>query len=288
MTPPPIIVLGSVNLDFVARAPTLPRPGETVTGATLARHPGGKGANQALAARRLDAEVRLIARVGADPLADEALTLLRAEGVDLSGVRADAEAATGVALIAVDAGGENQIVVASGANAQLTPDRLPALPEGALLCQLELPVETVAAAVARARGFVAVNLAPALPIPDAVLARADLLVANAAEAATYGARLHAGPGLVAVTLGAEGATLFRHGEPIASAPPPPVAVVDSTGAGDAFTAALVIALLEGRPPDAALAFACAAGALATTRPGAQPALPRRAEVDSLIARRHEP
>ncbi|MDO9487729.1 MAG: PfkB family carbohydrate kinase, partial [Sphingomonadaceae bacterium] len=120
-----ITVVGSVNLDLVATAATLPRPGETVTGATLARHPGGKGANQALAARRLGAEVRLVARVGADAMADQALALLRQDGVDLSDCRADATAPTGVALIAVAADGENLIVVAPGANAGFTPDLLP-------------------------------------------------------------------------------------------------------------------------------------------------------------------
>src|ERR1700712_5770373 len=119
-----ITVVGSINLDFVASAPRLPRAGETVTGATLARHPGGKGANQALAARRLGAWVRLLAQVGDDPLADEALALLRAEGVDLSGCAVDPAAPTGVALIAVGPDGENQIVVAPGANAGFTPDRL--------------------------------------------------------------------------------------------------------------------------------------------------------------------
>ena len=121
---PHITVVGSVNLDFVARGARLPAPGETVTGATLARHPGGKGANQALAARRLGAEVRLVARVGRDTLAAEALQLLRAGGVDLAGCREDAQAATGVALIAVSAEGENQIVVAPGANARLRPAHL--------------------------------------------------------------------------------------------------------------------------------------------------------------------
>jgi len=277
---PKITVVGSVNLDFVATAPTLPAPGETVTGATLARHPGGKGANQALAARRLGAEVVLVGRVGADALADEALALLRAEGVDLSACETDAQAPTGVALIAVSAEGENQIVVAPGANAAFAPGRLPAVIDGALVCQLELPVETVAAAVARASGFVCVNLAPAAELPDAVFARADLLVANEAEARFYGERLHRAAGLVAVTLGARGAELWRGGERLAFAAPPPVAVVDTTGAGDCFVAALTVALLEGKGYEAALTFACRAGALATTRAGAQPSLPTRAELEA--------
>lgn len=279
-----VTVVGSVNLDLVATGTRLPAPGETVTGTTLARHPGGKGANQALAARRLGTEVRLVGRVGTDAMADEALALLRQDGVDLTACVADPGAPTGVALIAVASGGENLIVVAPGANATFTPDRLPEAVAGALICQLELPVDTVAAAVAAAPGFVAVNLAPAAPIPDALLARADLLVANEAEAAFYGDRLHSARGHVAVTLGARGAQLFEGGVLVAEAVPPPVAAVDTTGAGDCFVAALTVALLEGQEPAAALAFACAAGALAVTRPGAQPSLPWRHEVEALMGR----
>ncbi|WP_374452641.1 ribokinase [Phenylobacterium sp.] len=277
-----ITVIGSVNLDFVATAASLPAPGETVTGATLARHPGGKGANQALAARRLGADVSLVARVGADGLADEALALLAAEGVDLEQCDTDAAAATGVALIAVAAGGENQIIVAPGANAAFTPDHLATPTHDALICQLELPLETVAAAVAQASGFVCLNLAPAAPLAPAALARADLIVVNETEAAFYGPALHDLPGLVAVTWGARGAGLFQGGRQLAAAAPPPVEAVDATGAGDAFVGALVVALLEGQPHAAALAFACTAGALAATRPGAQPSLPTRAEVEACL------
>ena len=277
-----ITVIGSVNLDFVATAARLPAPGETVTGATLARHPGGKGANQALAARRLGADVSLVARVGADGLADEALALLAAEGVDLEQCDTDAAAATGVALIAVAAGGENQIIVAPGANAAFTQDHLTAPAAGALICQLELPLDTVAAAVAQASGFVCLNLAPAAPLAPAALARADLIVVNETEAAFYGPALHDLPGLIAVTWGARGAGLFQGGRQLAAAAPPPVEAVDATGAGDAFVGALVVALLEGQPHAAALAFACTAGALSATRPGAQPSLPTRAEVEACL------
>ncbi|HYD44005.1 MAG TPA: ribokinase [Phenylobacterium sp.] len=282
MSLPRIVVAGSVNLDFVAAAARLPAPGETVTGASFARHPGGKGANQALAAQRLGAEVVFIGRVGIDPFAGEALALLRAEGVDLSLCEADPDASTGVALISVASSGENQIVVASGANAALTPDRLPPLPDGALICQLELPLETVVKAVGEARGFVAVNLAPAVGVPERLLARADLLIVNEVEAAFYGEALHRAGGLVATTLGARGARLTRGGTEIAVAAPPGVEVVDATGAGDAFVAALAVALLESRSPDAALAFACAAGALAATAAGAQPSLPARAAVEAIL------
>lgn len=277
-----ITVVGSINLDFVASADKLPAPGETVTGAALARHPGGKGANQALAAARLGAKVALVGRVGADAMADEALALLEAEGVDLSLVAVDSAAATGVALIAVAKGGENQIVVAPGANAAFTPERLTTAAQGALICQLELPLETVAKAVAQAGGFVCLNLAPAAPLPAQTLARADLIVVNETEAAFYGEALHQAPGLIAVTWGARGAGLYRAGELIAQAAPPPVVAVDATGAGDAFVAALTLALLEGQPPQAALAFACTTGALSATRPGAQPSLPTRAEVEARL------
>lgn len=281
---PRVVVLGSVNLDVVATGERLPAPGETVTGATLARHPGGKGANQALAAARLGADVALVSRVGADSAADEALALLRAEGADLTGVAVDPTLPTGVALIAVSREGENQIVVAPGANLGLTPDRVPDLGDAALIVQLELPVETVERAVAAHAGLVCANLAPALPVSDALLARADLVVVNETEAAAYGARLGLCRGAVVTTLGARGARMTRAGREVAAAAPPPVTPVDTTGAGDCFVAALVVALLEGRDDEQALAFACAAGALATTRPGAQTALPRREEVDEALVR----
>ncbi|MGO4410332.1 MULTISPECIES: ribokinase [unclassified Brevundimonas] len=277
-----ITVVGSINLDIVASAPSLPAPGETVTGATLARHPGGKGANQALAARRLGAEVRLIGRVGEDEMAGAATALLRADGVDLSGVETDRDAPTGVALIAVDPSGENQIVVAAGANHAVTAEQLPARIETPLIAQLELPIETVEAAVGRATDFVCVNLAPAAPVSEALLRRADLIVVNETEAAFYGDALHAGGGRVVVTKGARGAAMYQRGVEMAWAVPPRVHAIDATGAGDAFVGAIVVALLDGMAPDAALHFACAAGALAATRPGAQPSLGTRDEVEGLL------
>jgi ribokinase len=279
---PRIVVVGSVNLDLVAAGAPLPKAGETVTGATFARHPGGKGANQALAARRLGANVKLVARVGRDAMADDALALLRAGGVDLSGVNIDEAAATGVALIAVDANGENQITVAPGANATLTPARL-VLPEGdAVICQLELPLDTVARVAREGAGFFCINLAPAAIVDDAVIARADLIVVNEGEAAFYGAALDRAPGLVAVTQGGRGAVLLSGGREMARAQAPNVAVVDTTGAGDTFVAALVVALLEGQAPESALAFACAAGACAVMTAGAQSSLPTRSAVEALL------
>lgn len=279
-----LAVVGSVNLDFVATASHLPAPGETVMGAALARHPGGKGANQALAARRLGAEVQLLARVGRDPFAEEALALLRAGGVDLSRCAVDETAATGIALIAVSADGENQIVVAPGANAAFEAASLGAINADALLCQLEIPLATVEAAIGVHSGFVSLNLAPAAALPLALLQRADLLIVNEGEAAFYGATLHECAGVVAVTYGAKGAALFRSGAEIARAPAPKIRPVDTTGAGDAFSAALTLACVEGVAHEEGLEFACAVGALAATRSGAQPSLPTRLEVDAFRAR----
>lgn len=282
MTAQRICVVGSVNLDIVARAKKLPAPGETVTGATLARYPGGKGANQALAARRLGADVAMIAAVGKDAAAGEALALLRSDGVDLSGLIVDENAPTGVALINVSEAGENQIVVAPGANLGLTPGLLKLPPSDAIICQLEIPFETVAEAGRQSRGRFVVNLAPAARVPDEIIRRADLLIVNETEEAFYGDLLHTSDALVCLTLGADGAQMFRKGRKLGRAKPPKVTVVDTTGAGDCFVAALTLALLEGRNETDALAFACAAGALATTKPGAQPALPWREDVDRLL------
>lgn len=278
-----IVVIGSVNLDLAASVSRLPVAGETVTGATLARHPGGKGANQALAARRLGADVCLVASVGADAVADEALALLRAGGVDLSCCAAHPTAATGTALICVAPGGENHIVVAPGANAVLdcVPDALP--PADALIAQLEVPQAAISRALRGFDGFFCMNLAPARDVDDALLGRADLVVVNETEAAWYGQRLDRCGGYIATTFGADGAALMRGGATVARSGSPRVQVVDTTGAGDTFTAALTVALVEGLVPSEALVFACAAGALATTRPGAQPSLPQRAEVEALVA-----
>jgi ribokinase len=271
---PTIAVVGSINLDLVARCERLPRPGETVTDATFERVPGGKGANQALAAARLGARVRLIGAVGADTFADEALALVHAGGVDLNGVR-HVEGPTGVALILVAADGENQIVVAPGANALARPDEIPAV--DAVLCQLEIPLEAVVSA-ARQATFFCLNAAPAKQLPAEVLAAVDLLVVNRYELEAVGSFA----GLTALTLGADGAVLLEGGVEIARAAPPMVEAVDGTGAGDAFTACLLVSLLEGRPREDALRRACAAGALAASRPGAQPSLPTATEVDEIL------
>lgn len=278
-----VLVVGSVNLDLSASVARLPRPGETVTGATLERFPGGKGANQALAAKRLGANVQLIAAIGDDSAAEEALALLREDGVDLSHCVRDRESSTGIALIAVAESGENHIVVAPGANATLSADSIHFPPADALICQLEVPARTINDVADRFAGFFCANLAPARHIEIGILERADLLVVNEIESAWYGEKLGACTGLVAITFGADGAELRRDGELVARSPSVPVDAVDTTGAGDAFTAALTVALVEEMAPERALRFACAAGAVAATRRGAQPSLPTRAEVEKLLA-----
>jgi ribokinase len=271
--PPRIAVVGSVNLDLVVRVERLPDPGETVGGGTFDRVPGGKGANQAVACALLGAEVTMIAAVGRDPQAGEALAGLRSAGVEL--VLQESESHTGVALIQVDAAGETTIAVASGANATLGAVDLP--PHDAVLCQLEIPDEAVLAAWEECTGLFCLNAAPARPIA----VDADLAVVNRHELETLVRR----DGLVALTLGAEGAVLLDDGEEVARAASPPVDAVDGTGAGDAFTACLLVSLLEERSHEEALRRACAAGALAASRFGAQPSLPTAAEVDEILARR---
>ncbi len=278
---PTIAVIGSVNLDIVAKVARLPKPGETVTGAELAKYPGGKGANQALAAKRLGSDVSLIARVGDDAAADEALALLREGGVDLEQCRAVEGVATGTALIAVSPSGENHIVVAPGANRMLTENDAGTVEADALICQLEVPVPVIVHAAKSFDGFFCVNLAPAAEIDVTVLQRADLVVVNETESEWYGGSLEACDGYVATTRGKGVATLERNGELVTEASPPTVDAVDTTGAGDTFTAALTVALVEGQPPDEALQFACTAGALAATAMGAQPSLPSRRAVEEL-------
>jgi ribokinase len=279
-------VVGSINLDLVASGAPLPQAGETVTGAQFAQHPGGKGANQALAARRLGAAVHLVGCVGDDALAETAMTLLRRDGVDVSNVMSELGTATGVALIAVSPEGENQITVASGANTRVGPSDVAGLPTcDVILSQLEVSVTAVEAATRRAAetgALMAINLAPAIGVSPQLLKDADLLIVNEIEAEFYGDALHERGGLVALTLGGEGAALFKMGQEIARVPAFDVDVVDTTGAGDTFCGALAVALAEGQPPKQALRFASAAAALAVTRPGAQPSLPKRAQVDAML------
>jgi ribokinase len=269
---PRITVVGSVNLDLVVRCETLPRPGETVSGATLERFPGGKGANQAVACARLGARVTFVGAVGRDAFADEALAGLREAGVELD-VR-ETEEPTGVALITVDSAGETTIVVSRGANGLVGDFELAA--SDAVLCQQEIPDDAVFAAWEQATGMFCLNAAPARRIA----VDPDLAVVNRFELES----LARTDGLVALTLGAEGAVLLEDGEEVARATPPKVEVVDGTAAGDAFTACLLVSLLEGRDQDASLTRACAAGALAASRLGAQPSLPTAADIDAILGR----
>ena len=268
--PPRITVVGSVNLDLVAQVERLPEPGETVGGATFTRVPGGKGANQAVACARLGAEVTMIAAVGEDPFAEEALAGLRDADVTLA--LRTGEQPTGVAVIQVDATGETTIAVAPGANGTLADIELP--PHDAVLAQLEVPDDAVLAAWEQCTGTFCLNAAPARRIE----VDADLTVVNRHELEALVRR----DGLVALTLGAEGAVLLDDGEEIARAAPPPVDAVDGTAAGDAFTACLLVSLLEGRSEAEALTRACAAGAVAASRFGAQPSLPTADEIDAIL------
>ncbi|MCP9486259.1 MAG: ribokinase [Gaiellaceae bacterium MAG52_C11] len=273
MSAPRITVVGSANVDLVARCSRLPAPGETIGDASFARISGGKGANQAVAAARLGAAVSFVGRVGADDLA---LRSLEAESIDVSGVRRD-DGESGVALILVDDEGENVIVVAPGANGRLAADDVVVGETDAVLCQLEIPLDAVQAAAEQA-SFFCLNAAPAMPVPAEFVSRADLVVVNRFELDA----LAGTPRLTALTLGAEGAVLLGHGREIARAAPPRVDAVDGTAAGDAFCAALLVYLLTGSDPEFALRAACVAGALAASRHGAQPSLPTAAEVQELL------
>jgi ribokinase len=268
---PHIAVLGSLNVDLVARCHTLPQPGETIGGAEFTRVPGGKGANQAVAAARLGAQVSFVGRVGADRFALDAVAR---EGVDVSGVVED-DGESGVALILVDAHGENVIVVAPGANGRVAAADVRVPEADAVLCQLEVPVEAVAAAAEQAR-FFCLNAAPAATVPAELVRRADLVMVNRFELDA----LPEAPALAALTLGAEGAVLLEHGAEVARATPPRVDAVDGTAAGDAFCSALLVYLLRGVDREEALRLACRAGALAASRFGAQPSLPTAREVES--------
>jgi ribokinase len=269
---PRITVVGSANIDLVARTERLPRPGETVSDAEFGRVPGGKGANQAVAAARLGAQTRFVGRVGTDDLV---LRSLQDNGVDVSHVIRD-DGESGVALILVDAEGENVIVVAPGANARLAAADVEIGEADAVIAQQEIPEAAIAAAAAQAR-FFCLNAAPAR---GPLSTTPDLLVVNRFEYERVGGY----DGLVALTLGAEGAVLIENGAEIATATPPKVQARDGTAAGDAFCAALVLALIEGRERHAALHRACAAGAIAASRPGAQPSLPTAAELDAILSR----
>jgi len=267
---PRLTVVGAINVDLTARVERAPAAGETVADGVLHRGPGGKGANQAVAAARLGADVRLIGAVGDDADGRGIRERLASIGVDASGVQTT-DAATGTALIVVDATGENSIVVCAGANAAIDPAALGIEPGAAVLLQLEVS-DAVVSAAASAAGFLAVNAAPARPLPHGVLERADLVIVNETEYAQL-PEVHDAP-LLCVTLGAGGARLSRHGQIVAAAEGVATTVVNTVGAGDAFCAALVCGLLRGDDPAEALARACRVGAAAVADEASQPALDR--------------
>jgi ribokinase len=287
-----ILVFGSINIDVLVPVPELPRPGETVLGGDYRLLPGGKGANQALAARRAGAAVTMAGAVGNDAFADAALELLRRDGVDLGLVRR-VERPTGCAAIMVGESGENLIAVASGANADVRAEGVPddALgPETIVLCQMEVPAaETVALIrrAARRHARCILNLAPGLPIDPGLLGDLDLLVANEAEAATLGGdaaaiarRLRQG---VVVTRGAAGSTAFLADGRRLDIPALTIEAVDTTGAGDNFAGVLAAELDSGLALEPALRRASAAAGLACLAHGAQSAMPDAAAIDKAVA-----
>jgi ribokinase len=303
--PPRVTVLGSMNMDISVTVPGLPLPGATVLGSDARFAPGGKGGNQAVAAARLGAQVRMAGCVGGDVFGGRLIGALQAESVDTSAIRTVTEAASGLALITVDPEGENTITVAPGANQSVAGSEVTAA--GAhladvLVMSAEIPVAVISAALAQARtgGTVSLlNLAPAPPEAASLLASGvDWLVVNESEAAAVLGRpvngladaraaaadltpgREGGAAHAVVTAGAEGAA-FAGPEGAGVVAGFRVRAVDSVGAGDTFVGALAVALAVGAPPEAAVRAACAAAAVATTSPGTQGAMPRPADVLAL-------
>ncbi len=300
-----IMVIGSLNMDLVVRVHQLPAPGETVLCPEYRTIPGGKGANQAVALARLGAQVSMVGCVGQDGFGDVLLENLRREGIDVTHLRCLQDAGTGIALISVDDQGQNSIVVASGANMRLAPQMARAALESqagldAVVLQLESPLEVVqeAARVAHQQGvLVVLNPAPARQLPEALLHNVDVLAPNEGETSLLSglpvetnqqvekaARrlLELGVGKVVLTLGSRGALALDKAGQITYLPAHQVQVVDTTAAGDAFVAGLALGLAEGRPLVEAARLGNAAGAIAVTRLGAQPAMPYRQEVEALL------
>lgn len=309
-----VAVVGSANMDLLVEVPHLPTPGETVLGSDAARQPGGKGANQAVAARRLGAQVTLFAALGGDSSGDDLRAAVSAEGLDTAHLVTCRDAPTGLAFILVRGDGENEIILSPGANRLLDEDRIRALPaqlavSDSLLLQLEIPLSTTLAAARHAHRLGKRTVLNAAPLPDLweptfeqLLGVVDVLVVNEGEAARLSGREEhgrptdiegwqrvagslrkLGPTVVVVTLGKHGAVAATEAETLAQCAFP-VSAVDGTGAGDAFCGGLAVALAAGKSVGEAVRHACATGALATARAGAQAALPPRADVDHLLAR----
>jgi ribokinase len=294
-----ICVLGSANMDLVVTVDRSPKPGETVIGHDFAQIPGGKGANQALAAARAGADVRMIGAVGDDVFGRRIRALLEADGIDVSGLLVLYES-TGTAHIVVDGAGENSIVVVPGANGALTrftDDHREAIRAcEVLLLQLELPLSIVAEAIqwAADQGTrVVLTPAPVAPLPVDLLARVNLLVPNEHEATQLTgegeprtaaqALVSSGVGAVAVTLGPRGC-VYSDGARVIEVPAVEVDAVDTTAAGDTFVGALTVALAEGHPERESLEWASAAAAISVQRPGASSSMPHRWEIDAASSR----
>jgi ribokinase len=298
-----IVIVGSLNIDLVVRTSHLPKPGQTVRGRAFGTYPGGKGANQAVAAARLapdDITVHMVGRVGQDGFGTTLLQSLSESGVDVDQVKR-VPGATGNAMIAVEESGENFIIITAAANSTLTAgdmdDIAPLLQDAeALLLQLEIPlpaIERAAAIAAKAGALVILNPAPApeKPLPSRLLGNVSILAPNETEARALTGQddplkaivaLHElGLPTVVLTQGAAGALIAQGGD-IEHVPAFPVTSVDTTAAGDAFVGALSVALIEGRSPKQSVRFAAAAGALAATKAGAQPSLPRRQQLLSFM------
>jgi ribokinase len=299
-----IVVVGSANTDMVARVDKLPHPGETVLASAFETVAGGKGANQAVAAARLGADVTFICRVGADSFGDAAIDGFKSDGIDVSYIVRDTDVPTGVALIGVSSTGQNSIIVAPGANGRLSVDDIDAAADAiraadVVVAQLEVPLAAVGRAfqLAREAGAVTIlNPAPALSFPCSLMSLTSVLTPNETEAATLcgvddedldpvraGATLRAlGVETVIITLGAAGALLSTVEAADTIAGTLVEQVVDTTAAGDSFTGALAVAIAEGRPLNDAVRFANAAASISVARAGAQPSMPRRREVDNRL------
>jgi ribokinase len=300
------VVVGSLNMDLVVRTERMPSPGETVRGKAFRTIPGGKGANQAAAIALLGAEVAMVGRVGEDAFGPKLVENMASKGVDTAHILSTPDVASGNAMIIVDAHGQNSIVIAAGANGQVSRQDVDACE--AILCdadylvlQLEIPLETVSYAAEKAAACgtpVMLNPAPAAPIPESLLRQVAYLVPNETEAQTLtgvpvndlasaeqaARQLQAqGVPVVIVTLGERGALLLTE-EKTVHVPAPQVEAVDTTAAGDAFIGGLVAGLSQGKVLEDAVRYACCAGALAVTRFGAQPSLPSASDVQSLYAR----